>query len=419
MISWQALSDELRGRVPRMHELMREWVEINSYSKNVPGVNACGVALARSFSMSSLRLRVEKGGDNCGDHLFWSTPAADQQSPVLLIGHHDTVFPPGYFEGYKADGARGYGPGCLDMKGGIALIWSVLNTLEEAQLLAGMPLVVVSVADEEVGSLDSEPHLQALARRAACALVFEAGRAQDRIVTRRRGVGSLRVVATGRAAHSGNAHADGANAIWSLSRFIDGAQARTEYERGTTVNVGMVQGGTSTNTVPEAAEASVDLRFESVSDAQTLLASLRELANRCALPGTRIELHGGIKRLPMEKTPASELLYREYAACQRAAGLGDEEQPLVGGGSDANTVSSVGLPAIDGLGPRGGNFHTLDEFVELDSFGPKAEALLRFLHGRHMAQLEPHASSKVSRARLGSGGMRSMPRFAASRAGRR
>ena len=385
MSSFQALSEGLRARVPRMHELMRKWVEINSYSKNVPGVNACGVALAEAFSMDGLRLRVEKGGSSCGDHLFWSTPAADEQSPILLIGHHDTVFPPGHFEGYKEAGTRGYGPGCLDMKGGIALIWGVLNTLEEAKLLADTPVVVVSVADEEVGSLDSEPHTQTLARRAAGALVFEAGRAHDRIVTRRRGVGSVRVVVTGRAAHSGNAHADGANAIWSLSRFIDAAQARTNYERGTTVNVGLVQGGTSTNTVPEGAEASVDLRFESVGDAQSLLATLHELAQRCALPGTRIELQGGIKRLPMEKTPASEALYREYAACQRAAGMGDEEQPLVGGGSDANTVSAVGLPAIDGLGPRGGGFHTLDEFVELDSFAPKAEALLRFLWGRQVA----------------------------------
>ncbi|MEO6600603.1 MAG: M20 family metallopeptidase [Polyangiaceae bacterium] len=384
-MSLETLIESVHAKVPQMHELTRGWVEINSYSKNVAGVNACGAALDSAFQIPGLSLRTETGGGASGDHLFWSTPAAASQRPILLVGHHDTVFPPGHFEGYRASDGRGYGPGCLDMKGGIALIWGVLSTLSDAGLLAAMPIVVVSVADEEVGSLDSAPHLERLGRSAACALVFESGRPKDSIVTRRRGVGTLRVVASGRAAHSGNAHADGANAIWALSRFIDAAQALTNYDRGVTVSVGMVKGGTSTNTVPAHAEASVDVRFESIVDAHALLAALREAASRCAVPGTQLEVEGDIKRLPMEKTAASELLYREYAACQREARLGYAEQPLVGGGSDANTLSAVGLPCIDGLGPRGGGFHTLDEFIELESFRPKAEALLRFLHGRQGA----------------------------------
>jgi len=381
-MSLQSLIDALHARVPRMHELTRAWVELNSYSKNVSGVNACGSALADAFAMDGLTLRVEAGGPGTGDHLFWSTEAAAREPAVLLIGHHDTVFPPGHFEGYRVAEGRGHGPGCLDMKGGLALVWGVVSTLAEAGRLRDLPLVIVSVADEEVGSLDSEPHTQALARSARCALVFEAGRPNDRIVTRRRGVGTLRARVTGRAAHSGNAHADGANAIWSLARFIDAAQGLTRYSDGLTVNVGLVNGGTSVNTVPAQAEASLDMRFESVASAHSLLASLRESAERCALPGTRIELEGGIKRLPMEKTPASHLLYLEYSACQRATGMAADEQPLVGGGSDANTVAGVGLPVIDGLGLRGGGFHTLNEYIELDSFAPKAEALLRFLCGR-------------------------------------
>ncbi len=381
-----ALIAALQARVPRMHELTRAWVEQNSHSKNVSGVNACGASLSEAFRIDELTLRVEPGGAGSGDHLFWSTEAANRQPAILIIGHHDTVFPPGYFEGYRVADGRGHGPGCFDMKGGLALVWGVVSTLADAGLLRNVPLRIASVADEEVGSLDSKPHLEALARSASCGLVFESGRPSDRIVTRRRGVGTLRARATGRSAHAGNAHADGANAIWSLARFIDAAQSYTDYAHGVTVNVGLVNGGTSVNTVPEQAEASIDLRFESVAAAHTLIASLHESAERCALPGTRIELEGGIKRLPMEKSPASEALYQEYAACQRAAGLGAAEQPLVGGGSDANTVSGVGLPVIDGLGPRGGNFHTLDEYVELESFGPKSEALLRFICGRAFAR---------------------------------
>jgi glutamate carboxypeptidase len=268
------------------------------------------------------------------------------------------------------------------MKGGLSLIWGVLRTFAEHGLLARLPVVVASVADEEVGSRDSRPHLEALARGAQCALVFESGRPQDAIVTRRRGTGVMQVVASGKAAHAGNAYREGANAIWALARFIDSAQAASAPERGLTVNVGTVSGGTSANTVPAHAEALLDLRFDTLADAQALIERLREGASTCAVPGTSLRLEGGINRQPLEQTPASAALYHAYAQCQRAAGLGAGEQPLVGGGSDANTVSGVGLPAIDGLGPRGGGFHTLDEYVELDSFGPKAEALLRFLHPR-------------------------------------
>jgi glutamate carboxypeptidase len=192
----------------------------------------------------------------------------------------------------------------------------------------------------------------------------------------------MSATASGKAAHAGNAYLDGANAIWALARFIDFAQAESAPERGLTVNVGTVSGGTSANTVPAQAEALLDLRFETLADAEALIERLREAAAELAVPGTTIALGGGINRRPLERSPASEALYRQYAQAQRAAGLGSGEMPLVGGGSDANTVSGVGLPAIDGLGPRGGGFHTLDEHVELDSFGPKAEALLRFLYPR-------------------------------------
>lgn len=366
-------------RVPEMHRLTRAWVEVNSHSANLRGVNAVADLLQLAFRWPGVEGRRQPGGAGAGDHLFWTTHAVRQRPPVLLIGHHDTVFPPGDFEGWQEDGRRAMGPGCVDMKGGLAVIWGALDTLAAAQLLERLPLVVASVGDEEVGSIDSRPHLQALARAAACALVFESGRPRDQIVTRRRGTGNLRVVATGKAAHAGNAHREGANAIWALARFIDLAQAETDYARGMTVSVGTVLGGSASNTVPASAEAQLDLRFESIADAQGLLDRLQEAATRAAVPGTQLRLEGGINRPPLERTEASAELYRAYAECQRAAGLGDGEQPLVGGGSDANTVAGVGVPAIDGLGPRGGEAHTFDEYVELDSFGPKAEALVRFL----------------------------------------
>jgi glutamate carboxypeptidase len=373
----------VRRRGDEMIALTRTWVEVNSYTANVAGVNAVGAMLREAYALPSLACTAIAGGDY-GDHLIWETPAAAHAPPIVLIGHHDTVFPPGHFEGWREDGGRAVGPGALDMKGGLSVIRGALAALDEVGALAGLPIVVISVADEEVGSPSSTAHIKALARGAACALVFESGRAGDAIITRRKGVGAMTVVAHGKAAHAGNNHRDGANAIWALAKFIDAAQDLTDYARGSTVNVGQLTGGTSKNTVPERAECKLDLRYETVADAEALIAAITQAATAAsaAVPGVRLEVSGGANRLPLERTPASAALREEYAACARAAGLGDGEAALLGGGSDANTVAPLGVPAIDGLGPRGAGFHTTSEYVELATFVPKAEALVRFLWAR-------------------------------------
>jgi glutamate carboxypeptidase len=204
------------------------------------------------------------------------------------------------------------------------------------------------------------------------------------VITARKGTGALQVVARGKAAHAGNAHALGANAIWALARFVDRAQGLTDYARGVTVSVGKIGGGQSKNTVPDHAECAVDFRFERLADAEATLQALRAAAAAAAssVPGTSLTVEGGRARAPLERTGANVALYREYAACARAAGLGDGESPLLGGGSDASTTAAMGIPSIDGLGPRGSGFHTRDELIELATLVPKAEALAAFLAGK-------------------------------------
>ncbi len=367
-----------------MLALTRQWVEVNSYTSNLDGVAKVGVLLREAFAIPSLSLTAIPV-DGFAEHLVWRTPASHTKPPILLVGHHDTVFPQGHFEGWRDAGdGKAIGPGALDMKGGLAIIRTALAALDAAGVLADLPIIAISVSDEEVGSPTSAPHLRELAKGAACALVFESGRANDMIITRRKGVGAMTVVAHGKAAHAGNNHKDGANAIVALAKFIADAAALTDYARGVTVNVGQITGGTSKNTVPERAECSLDLRYETVADAESLVAALRAAAESAAasVSGVRVDVSGGANRLPLEKTAASAALKDEYAACARACGLGDGEAPLLGGGSDANTVAPLGVPAIDGLGPRGAGFHTTNEFVELSTFVPKCEALVRFLWGR-------------------------------------
>ena len=315
---------------------------------------------------------------------MWRTPASHGKPPILLIGHHDTVFPPGHFEGWREDGNRATGPGALDMKGGLAIIRTDARRARRCRRARR------SAADRDLGrptrrSARRAPRRTSASSRAAPRALSCSSRAasNDLIITRRKGVGAMTVTAHGKAAHAGNHHKDGANAIWALAKFVDAAQQLTDYERGMTVNVGHITGGTSKNTVPERAECMLDLRYETVADAEALVAALaRRGEARSRSGGVRLEVSGGANRLPLERTPASAALRDEYAACARAAGLGDGEAPLLGGGSDANTVAPLGVPAIDGLGPRGAGFHTTTEYVELDTFVPKAEALLRFLWGR-------------------------------------
>ncbi|WP_437968295.1 M20 family metallopeptidase [Sorangium sp. So ce260] len=382
----QALRQALSSRTEPMLALLERLVNLNSFTDNPRGGDAVGEVIAGELSaIPGLRVRRLASARFAAHWVVESEAArASPAGHVALVGHLDTVFPPGAFEGFRLDGGLARGPGVLDMKGGLVVAIEALRALDQIGALAEIPVRLAIVSDEEVGSPEGRPLLQRELAGAACALVFEAGRAGDRIITARKGTGAATVRAAGKAAHAGNAHQQGANAIWALARFIDWAQRLTDYTRGVTVNVGKVSGGQGRNTVPDAAEAEVDFRFVSLADGEAILSALAAAAHEAAIevPGTAVHVDGGIARSPLVRTEASAALCREYAACARAAGLGDAEAPLIGGGSDASSTAEIGIPSIDGLGPRGSGFHTKDELIEVSTLVPKAEALAAFLLGR-------------------------------------
>lgn len=371
----------LSGRTAALEAALKPLVEVNSFTENVEGGREVGRLLAEQWALPGLALEVVRS-TRFADHLVFRTTGAAGFRPISLVGHLDTVFPPGKFEGYRVDGDLRRGPGTLDMKGGLVVIGAALRALSETAGLARLPpLRIVVVSDEEVGSPEGQGVIRSACAGSAAALVLESGRAEDAIITRRKGTGGLEAVAHGKAAHAGNHHADGANALWAVARFVDMAQGLTDYPRGITVNVGKVLGGQGKNTVPDYAEAHVDIRFCTHADGEALVASLQAAAQRAAtsVPGTRLELSGGISREPLERSPASAALLQAYAACAVASGLGGGEAALIGGGSDASTTSACGIPSIDGLGPRGKGFHTIEEHIEVRTLVPKAQALARFL----------------------------------------
>jgi len=374
------LSEQGKG----METALAELVSINSFTENVEGGNSVGDMLEELFALEGLESsRVKSTSGKFADHLVVSSVWTNRgEAPIALVGHLDTVFPPGTFEGFRRDGELARGPGVVDMKGGLVVVAWALKALAAAGALTSLPgLRVVIVADEEVGSPEGQSIIRDAVQGAQGALVFEAGRKGDLVITRRKGTGVMTIVAHGKAAHAGNAHKEGVNALWAMSKLVDRIQRLTDYARGVSVNVGKMTGGTSKNTVPDRAEALVDLRFESRSDAESLIAAIEKAADECsaAVPGSRFELHGGIARLPLERTDASAKLMESYGACARAAGLGFGEAALIGGGSDASTSAAMGIASIDGLGPRGIGFHTSDEQIEVVTLVQKAQALARFL----------------------------------------
>jgi glutamate carboxypeptidase len=362
-----------------MEALLERLVAVNSFTENRAGVQAVANLVAGQLRTLGIAVEVRPSA-RFGPHLLFTGPA--NGAPVFLLGHTDTVFAPGTFEGFRRDGSRAVGPGVFDMKGGIVVMLFGLVAGKRAGLLERVPVKGILVADEEVGSPESQPLIRAHATGALCALGFESGRPGDLLVTCRKGVGSLHAEARGLAAHAGNEHEKGKNAIWSIARFIDRAQALTDYARGRTVSVGLVSGGTTKNTVPAEARCEVDLRFETVDDGRALAEAVEAISADAAVPGTTLEIARGAWRDPLERTQASSALAKEYGDCQRESGLGQGESPLVGGGSDACTTGAAGIPSIDGLGPRGKGFHTTGEEVDLSTLVPKAAAFLRFLARR-------------------------------------
>lgn len=374
----------LRDHETAMRERLAELVEQNSFTDNAEGGRKVLAMLEETFAMPGL-VGKRVPSTRFSDHLVLSTEGKKGAPPIALVGHYDTVFPPGTFEGIRRDGELLRGPGVLDMKGGLVVVAYALRAVAETVGLDAIaPLRVVVVADEEVGSPEGQGVIREAIRGASSCLVFEAGRKGDLVITRRKGTGGMTATAFGKAAHAGNAHKEGANAIWALARFVDRVQALTDYSRGITVNVGKLVGGQGKNTVPDEARCEVDLRFETREDGEALEAAIRAAAAQAAesVQGTRIEVGGGIGRLPLERSASSVALMESYLEAARSVGLGSGEAPLIGGGSDASTSSAMGIASIDGLGPRGIGFHTKDEQIEVATLLLKAQALARFLVAR-------------------------------------
>ncbi len=320
-------------------------------------------------------------GGAFGHHLRleFALPHESCQGQILILGHADTVWPLGTLETMplrQADG-RLWGPGVLDMKAGLAYCLFAARALRDLGVSVRRSVVLLVVSDEEVGSPSSRTLTEAEARRSDYVLVLEPGTGLNgKLKTARKGVGHYTLTVEGRAAHAGVDFENGASAIVEAARQVVAIAGFTDRARGTTVNPGVIQGGTRSNVVAAETRVEIDVRVTRLADAEELdrkFRALRPIDSRC-----RIHVEGGLNRPPMERTPEIGQLFDKAHEIAAEMGIALEES-ATGGGSDGNFTAALGVPTLDGLGAVGEGAHAANESVLVSRIADRVALLAGLL----------------------------------------
>jgi glutamate carboxypeptidase len=370
-----SLRDRLGSRLPAFLADLEQLVNTDCGSYTKSGVDDVG-RWTGAF-LERLGGDVEYRADERLGATVVGTFGASGTARLLLIGHLDTVFDAGTAaqRPFRIDGSTAYGPGVTDMKSGLLSgLYALESILEE---IGGLPfdrLVFVANPDEEIGSPTSTPHIREVAQDIDACLVLECARANGDIVSSRKGILDARLTVIGRAAHAGVEPEKGRNAIVEAARLVRELTALNGRWDGVTVNVGVINGGTRPNVVPDRCVLEVDVRARARAELEEAEASVRELCASTTVPDTRVEIAEMGRHWPMEKLERSGRLVEHAQAI--ASRLGFELQDAAtGGASDANTTAGLGIPTLDGLGPIGGNDHSPAEYLEVDSIVPRTTLL--------------------------------------------
>jgi glutamate carboxypeptidase len=360
-----AIIEWLASQKEAMLALLRETVNIDRGSYDKVG-----------FEEHGLNTTIEPS-EHFGDviHVRLDDQLSNEHS-VVLMGHRDTVFPKGESSRrpFGIEDGRAYGPGVADMKAGLVMNAFVMAAFKRFGG-APAPLTALITGDEEIGSPFSRPVIERVARAARSVLNSEPGRPSGNVVTSRKGGVFLRFEVTGKAAHSGGNFEKGISAIGELAHKIVALHALTDLARRITVNVGLVRGGQSINTTAPSAEGQIDLRYVKPDQRDEMLAAFQRIVvDTSTVPGTtaRLEIKGEFP--PLTPTPQSENIFICYQAAAADLGLKVADE-FTGACADSGFTAAVGCPTLCGLGPVGGNAHTPEEYMEVDSIVPRAQAM--------------------------------------------
>jgi glutamate carboxypeptidase len=350
-------------RLPAMVEMLSEFVSIESPTTVKPAVDRLGERIGQALTSLGADLVIHQRAE-VGDIIEARWHIDQPGKPLVILCHMDTVHPLGGLERnpLRLDAGRLYGPGAADMKGSIVTVINAIEALRDEGLFPERPIKVLMTSDEETGSFHSRELIQQVAADAALVMVMEAALPDGSLKTWRKSVARFTVRATGAASHAGGAHELGINAIEEIAHQILALQAMTDYEVGTTVSVGIVEGGTRTNVVPEVCEVQVDARAMTMEEMERLTQRIEAL--QPVLPGAQIEVEGGFDRPPMERDAQMAATFARASEIAARYGLHLTESGT-GGGSDGNYTAAIGTPTLDGLGPLGDGAHSDREYLDV------------------------------------------------------
>jgi len=359
-------------------DAVREWVEIESPTQDTAAVNR--VADLAEAQLRAIGAGIERipGTDGFGDILIGRIPGQTNGEGILLLGHMDTVHPVGTMAGplpWRVDGDRVYGPGIYDMKGGNVMALQALTHIHANGGRPKLPVTVMFIPDEEMGSPSSRARIEAEARRHRLALVVEPSGDGGRITVARHGIARYYLKTTGRPAHAGAYHWKGRSAIREMAHQVVAVEAMTDYDRNITLNVGTIAGGTHENLVPIECRACVYVMVATVENEAEVRAKLTGL--QPVDPDVLLEVTPGLFRPPYAKSPEIQALYDHACDLAREIGFEIPGERVAGGGSDGNFTGALGLPTLDGLGVVGDGPHTHQEHLLASCLVPRTKLLAR------------------------------------------
>jgi len=363
----------LDEKEPEMFSLLQNLVLQRSYTNDAEDVNLVGNILRKSLENSGMRVETFSSG-RYGDHLIFRSPACSLASSkqIMLVGHMDTVFPRDMgFNSYKEDDKNIYGPGVIDMKGGLVTAVYAIKAFSHCGLLDTVPVTIFFNSEEEKGSPESKILFRKEAEKTLLALVFECGGMKGECVTGRKGKLGFTIKIKGKAGHAAFAGKDKASSILELAHKIVAIEKLNDPARQLIVNVGKVKGGIGPNTVAEKAVAQVDCRFITPEDKDNCFVKIKQIVAENVVHGVTASYEIPSARdvmPPSEKNRKILKLFQENAALLNQ-GIGEEFRSGV---SDANTLSGCGIPVLDGLGPIGEFDHSDKEYMIKKSLPERA-----------------------------------------------
>ncbi|WP_260634245.1 M20 family metallopeptidase [Streptomyces angustmyceticus] len=359
--------------VDAMIEDLRTLVETESPSRDLAALTESAKVVAEVIE-SRLGGQAVLVESEAGPHVHWS---GGGDPAVLILGHHDTVFPLGTLERrpFKVEDGHATGPGVFDMLGGLVQAVHGLATLDDR---SGVEILVT--ADEEVGSRSSRALIEARALACGAVLVVEGAAEGGALKTGRKGCGTFQVSITGRASHAGLEPAAGVNALIEAAHQVLDIAALDRPDRGTTVTPTVASAGTLDNVVPAEATVVVDVRVESAAEKERVESAFAALAPH--LDEAQIAVTGAVSRPPMPESASVEL----FALAKTL--LPGIDGTAVGGGSDGNFTAALGVPTLDGLGAVGGGAHADHEYLVVDAMAERANLVAGLVRARQGSRAE-------------------------------